>query len=938
MSAVVQSHYDIAYPNTLLGVRNFIVLCFCILCGCGCVSTAIYAQQSKVDSIQTVLTTLKNDTTRVRTLNDLALLYYSRNAQKTMDYAKEALALAEQLRDTIGICDALRNMGVHYEMTGAPKKAIDFYQQALLFAQRLRASIRIARAYKDIGDVYGDQALYPEAKDMYNKAKTATPKEDIRGLAGITLALGNLCMIKGDYKDGLENYEQARVLYETINDQLSLARVYVNMANLYVRRSAYGVAGEYALRAMKIFEDLSDKQGITVATNILGNIYNEQGLYDKALSYYYRSLELFKELGHKRNRGSALVSIGEITRKQGKSLEAMEMFTEAKRLFIEAGYTEGELIATNNMCDILLDQGNTVKSIQLLQESLAYANQHDLPRMAALTLVRLATGYLALKNYTQAETSAQQALTIAYSLGIGVIKMTAYTALASVAEARGQFPKALEYERKNKAVADSIYTEDLSTKLAAGQNQYEAARREQTIRLLEKDKALLEKDKSLLQQNNELLEKNKALQFLEIERNRLARMENERLVELLKNENQIRSLGEIQERLEREKKQKEIELVTADKEAKQLELDKRNSDLERSEAIRQSQEILRNSLVLGIILAFVLMAVLYNRYRLQQRGEAMLRATNHELVEANIAIRSQQTVVEEQTRQIEETNVELYMLNDAMREKNVELQNANAFKTHILSIAAHDLKNPLSSVRLSAELLLERGDRLPPEKRLKKLHEIVEMSERMVHLIRDILDAGALEFGMIALKHEIMDISHLLRETVIEYQQKASLKQQVIILSCPDEFLLTGDLARLQQVFDNLISNAVKYSPINGTVFVTAQQIASGTMEISIKDQGQGLTEEDKGKMFNFFQRLSAQPTGGESSTGVGLAIVKQIIDLHKGTIVVESTYGQGAEFIVTLPIAQTIDPATLSDAIQQGSLTITPQSFEAMLERQKSL
>ena len=128
-------------------------------------------------------------------------------------------------------------------------------------------------------------------------------------------------------------------------------------------------------------------------------------------------------------------------------------------------------------------------------------------------------------------------------------------------------------------------------------------------------------------------------------------------------------------------------------------------------------------------------------------------------------------------------------------------------------------------------------------------------------------------------------------------------KQQTLDVSDVKPSVVVGDEERLWQVVDNLISNAIKYSPLGSTIIVRCHRNTS-VARLSVQDFGPGLTDEDKAKLFGHFQRLSAQPTAGENSSGVGLSIVKKIVELHKGRIWVESEYGKGATFIVELPVA----------------------------------
>jgi signal transduction histidine kinase len=144
--------------------------------------------------------------------------------------------------------------------------------------------------------------------------------------------------------------------------------------------------------------------------------------------------------------------------------------------------------------------------------------------------------------------------------------------------------------------------------------------------------------------------------------------------------------------------------------------------------------------------------------------------------------------------------------------------------------------------------------------------------------------------------------------SVEAYQEAFEEKKQTIVTNTPQSLIIQGDEARLRQIVDNLLSNAMKYSPEGGQIAVSIKTSRAGhpntsqCVELSVTDSGQGFTDEDKTRLFGMFQRLSAQPTGGESSSGVGLASVKHLVELHGGTITLESTPGQGSTFIVRLP------------------------------------
>jgi signal transduction histidine kinase len=234
------------------------------------------------------------------------------------------------------------------------------------------------------------------------------------------------------------------------------------------------------------------------------------------------------------------------------------------------------------------------------------------------------------------------------------------------------------------------------------------------------------------------------------------------------------------------------------------------------------------------------------------------------------------------------------------RLRNVELIEANQLKTELMSIAAHDLRNPLQAIIGFSELMLEQLNKQSELYRMTST--IYSAAQRMHELISDLLEMSALDAGKIVLHKELTDVSSLVINTVSECRVQADAKKQTIECSLEPNVKAEVDAARLKEVFVNLISNAIKYSPCEKVISVSLKH-AGEKFRFEVKDEGQGLTPDDMKKLFMKFQRLSAKPTGGESSTGLGLAIVKQIVELHNGQVWAESAgKDKGATFIVEVP------------------------------------
>lgn len=282
-----------------------------------------------------------------------------------------------------------------------------------------------------------------------------------------------------------------------------------------------------------------------------------------------------------------------------------------------------------------------------------------------------------------------------------------------------------------------------------------------------------------------------------------------------------------------------------------------------------------------VVLLSLGLAYRINLLRKEQENSRVLAAQNTDLTSLNAALHKQ---------------------NDELQHINTKLDEANTFKTRMVSIVSHDLKNPLNTIRLLA-------DALRPELRedshegKETLNTLISQTQHSSQMVEELLDMAALDMGRIKLRREEMDLSALVAAVVFMQSVIAEKKHQSISMALPENCVIVGDEGRLRQVVENLISNAVKFSPLGTTILVRLTAPKQGWVRFSVQDHGPGLNAEDKGKVFGHFQKLSARPTGNEHSSGIGLAIVKQIVELHGGRIFVESDAGEGATFTVELPI-----------------------------------
>ena len=230
---------------------------------------------------------------------------------------------------------------------------------------------------------------------------------------------------------------------------------------------------------------------------------------------------------------------------------------------------------------------------------------------------------------------------------------------------------------------------------------------------------------------------------------------------------------------------------------------------------------------------------------------------------------------------------------------NDKLVALNNEKDEFMAIAAHDLKNPLSTIIMGGEALTMQE--LTPD--LKMITEtITDAGQQMLNLIRNLLDVDAIEQGHFLGALERCDLASLAARGVEQNVSNAKRKEIAVQLEADGEFAVRADPDATTQILDNLISNAVKYSPQRTTVRIRAY-LERAHACVAVKDEGPGISKEDRGKMFGKFVRLSARPTGGESSNGLGLSIVKRLAEAMSGTVECQSVLGEGSTFIVRLPV-----------------------------------
>ena len=295
-----------------------------------------------------------------------------------------------------------------------------------------------------------------------------------------------------------------------------------------------------------------------------------------------------------------------------------------------------------------------------------------------------------------------------------------------------------------------------------------------------------------------------------------------------------------------------------------------------------------HSLQIGIIaeIAFFSLGLGYKMRTMDQERQSAQEKLIQQLQE-NHRIQAQANLELEQ--RVQERTQEIQL-------KNKELSNLSEEKSHLIGIVAHDLRNPLTSALSVAELMSSDQDCLTKDQD-EYLSVIKNSLKRMNQMIVKILDVRAVESNKLNLNLQPVEVGSFVEKLLQRFKEPSAHKGIELVLNKKSS-QIEVDLNYFTQVLENLISNALKFSPANKRVQVNILNQGEST-RLEVVDQGPGLTADDHKRLFGKYQRLSAKPTAGESSTGLGLSIAKKYVEAMEGKIWCESEAGKGAKFVV---------------------------------------
>ncbi len=553
-------------------------------------------------------------------------------------------------------------------------------------------------------------------------------------------------------------------------------------------------------------------------------------------------------------------------------VEALRLYYEAIEKFDESGNLNNKAVVHNNIGLIVHNQNDYEAALEEYKKSLEINRKIGNQLQMAANYNNIANSLSSLERKEEAADSLFKAVTINQRMGISPSLIQNYYNLAQIYLESDELDLAYSFFTQ-------AYEESQSINFVPG-IMYHAVGLADVLY----EKGRYDEVQEYIDESRTLADRLNNLEVLSRGYNIEANL-NERLGNFQQALLAIREAQEYEERINKIRRELEFEEVRArlELEYKTAENELLRQQLTYRERLSRNQQMALISLFIGVVFTAILLVVLF-------RNKNKLEKVNQSLKQKNRVITAK---------------------NEQLRFLNSELKHLNDEKGRLVGMIIHDLRNPLFAVIGFLELINES---LTDVSEKEHLQMAMNSASRLNQLINSLLEVHSLEKETKELKLETVQVDELVKTTINNFN-KIAMKKDIRILDDVAWVRADSNASYLSRIVDNLISNALKYSPRHSRVHVTVDKKGDQNWELVVKDEGPGISEEDQKNLYKMFGRLSAKPTAGEESTGLGLYTVKMLVSRLKGEINLESELGRGSRFICEFPISPALKFKDASEA-----------------------
>ena len=694
--------------------------------------------------------------------------------------------------------------------------------------------------------LFGNVSHADTIDSLYHELEQVNKEGDRYGVVNIYLQIGDAYFDKEEYQRTIEVLTVARDLLQYKPASTEKYQLYFKIAHAHQKLNNFEESLELFFKYIESDTAFIKIEKKSEAISRIATIYQNLGDYQLAYDYQLKALQIQESMNDSVGIGKSLYEIGTIFYYQDNFVQALEQYRKALKMF-EATKNKKNIYAS------LAALGTTYENLGMLQKALDYnlkslglADELDYKAGKAYALTNVAAVLLVQEKYEQANNYLTRSLTLKKELDDKWGQIGTYRTIAQMYIESGFPEKAIPPLDEGYAISREIKSR---TRVVELLDLYAQAY---------KNMGSFEKSSTYLRSYIDLRDS-------------------------LINESTVREMGNRKKRYDVEKRENKIQ---------QLKME--NELLEKEGEIDSLYRYIW--LAAAIFLAIVLILII-NRYRVQKHSNELLSEKNKEIFEKNSELQHVNGLLNETNQLLEEKNDQINHQNKRLEESNDDLR---SFAT----VASHDLKEPLRMINSYTKILNKKYNSLFDEGAKEFMGYIIDGVSRMEGLLNGLLDYSRVSISEDKSKmintQDIVDLAlGNLRFSVVD-------KNAVVKINAKKLPKIKGNHVQLIQLFQNLIGNGIKFQGKMAPEITLDCRKKGDYFLFTVKDNGIGIKEADKNRIFEMFSRLHSKEE--YEGTGIGLATCKKIVERHGGEIWVESELGLGSTFFFTIPVVNEME------------------------------
>jgi len=701
----------------------------------------------------------------------------------------------------------------------------------------------ITDLYNQLGQYYYE-VKYDSAYYYFNKGLSIARKKNIQSeIAYLLTSKARVIIYEGNYNDAIDTLKKAMVIFKQNNLARAIATVNTSIGVVFYNKSQYDSCKYYWNKSLNIYKSLNDSSGLATIYSNMGVVNYVQGNAEVALDNYLKSLEIRKKIKSTNALASLYMKIALIYQNFFQdNLKSYQYVSEAVQIYRNENNKLGETKALINKANTLDHLDSTQRAFEIYLQALESAEEIGNKRLLATLYSVLGDKYTIRRQYKLALDYLYKSLN--YNEEMGQIRELAknYNRIGVIFHELADYNTALSYYQKSLELADKLNLHDEKQALYYSMSQVTA------------------------KMNNY----KKAYEYYQnyvTEKDSMSRRENKQI------------LAEMEAKYTNQQNQQKIEY---------LEKEKENKD----EQLRKSI-IIRNLLIGMALLVLAVALLFFKRFRDKTQINNELRQRNQQFASANEKI--QQNV-----SNIQEFNKLLMEKNEVIQKQNADITESNRTKDRIFSIIGHDLRSPMSSIQTSL-LLLQTKD-FSAEK-IAHIYQLMNSDlKSSLDLLENLLVWAKNQEGKMKLIKEEHSFNAVADKIVKSLDSVAQNKNIEIDYIPTENDTAYFDKSMISSVLRNLLVNALKFTKQGGTIRVKAT-LQDDILKVAVEDNGIGMDQTIIDKIKQKGNYYTQPGTNKERGSGLGLSICFDIIEMHNGTLEIESQLDKGSVFTFSIPI-----------------------------------